>query len=173
VVVPVTVYTVDLDDALAQFHRDMVTAHAPRTVTCTDCGATPGNFCRSDAGNNVPTHDVRKAAAELLDDPSAAVEAMRHRQYEARMKPLPALSADQQETREATSQAWDAVVDLTAERLARRGRLPQPPSRQYVCPRCHQVSRGLLAGCTDPICAAEQFQAEFALERRIEAASDE
>jgi hypothetical protein len=42
----------------------------------------------------------------------------------------------------------------------------------YRCPRCHQIPRSLLAGCKDPICAAEAFRAELALEQRIEATDD-
>jgi hypothetical protein len=42
----------------------------------------------------------------------------------------------------------------------------------YRCPRCHQIPRNLLTDCVDPICAAEAFRAELALERQIEASDD-
>lgn len=43
---------------------------------------------------------------------------------------------------------------------------------QMRCPHCHQVRRGPLTNCVDPVCAAEAFRAELALERQIEATDD-
>jgi hypothetical protein len=65
-------------------------------------------------------------------------------------------------------QAWADAITADELIAAKVDEWAEP----FRCPRCHRVPCGLLAGCADPICAAEDFRATLALEQRIEATDD-